>query len=75
MFLDLGLPGIDGYELARRIRKHPDLGQTRLAALSGYGQEADRNRTKAAGFDAHLVKPVGYADLIPVLALSETDSQ
>ena len=50
VFLDLGLPGIDGYELARRLRKHPDLGQARLAALSGYGQEADRNRTKAAGF-------------------------
>ena len=75
VFLDLGLPGIDGYELARRLREHPDLRQARLAALSGYGQEADRNRTKAAGFDAHLVKPVSYADLIPVLALSETDSQ
>ncbi len=75
VFLDLGLPGIDGYELARRLREHPDLRHARLAALSGYGQEADRNRTKAAGFDAHLVKPVSYADLIPVLALSETDSQ
>ena len=40
VFLDLGLPGIDGYELARRLREHPDLRQARLAALSGYGQEA-----------------------------------
>ncbi len=65
--IDLGLPGIDGYELARRLRDVPGLGRLRLVAVTGYGQLSDRERTKAAGFDAHLVKPVGIdavADLI-----------
>jgi signal transduction histidine kinase/CheY-like chemotaxis protein len=54
--LDLGLPVMDGYELARRLRERsPAL---RLIALTGYGQRSDRERTRAAGFDAHLVKPV-----------------
>jgi CheY-like chemotaxis protein len=54
--LDIGLPAMDGYELAERIRAtHASV---RLIALTGYGQETDRERTRAAGFDAHLVKPV-----------------
>ena len=58
MVLDIGLPGMDGYELARRLRKNPDTTSATLIALSGYGQEEDRRRAREAGFDHHLVKPV-----------------
>jgi two-component system CheB/CheR fusion protein len=58
MLIDIGLPGMDGYELARRIRRHPDLKGIVLVALTGYAQEDDRQRAFAAGFDYHLVKPV-----------------
>jgi signal transduction histidine kinase/CheY-like chemotaxis protein len=56
--LDIGLPVMDGYELARRCREHPGLSRTRLIAVTGYGQEQDRKLAQAAGFAAHLVKPV-----------------
>ena len=56
--LDLGLPGMDGTELARRLRALPELAGLRLAALTGYARPQDRERTKAAGFDAHFAKPV-----------------
>ncbi|MDB5874911.1 MAG: hybrid sensor histidine kinase/response regulator [Ramlibacter sp.] len=62
ILLDIGLPGMDGYEAARRLRELPGL-QMRLVALTGYGSAQDRARSKAAGFDAHLVKPVS-ADYI-----------
>ncbi len=58
ILLDLGMPGMDGYETARRIRQHSDLKNVVLAALTGWGQEEDRRRTAEAGFDHHLVKPV-----------------
>lgn len=57
-FLDIGLPVMDGYELASRLRAIPTLEGLRLIALTGYGQESDRQRTAAAGFERHLVKPV-----------------
>lgn len=57
-FLDIGLPVMDGYELAARLRDLPELGDIRLIAVTGYGQESDRQRTRAAGFQHHLVKPV-----------------
>jgi PAS domain S-box-containing protein len=57
VFLDLGMPGMDGYEVARRLRKTPGLEKTVLAALTGWGQQEDRRRTAEAGFDHHLVKP------------------
>ena len=57
-FLDLGLPEMDGCELAALMRALPGLGQLRLIAVTGYGQAADRERTKLAGFTEHLVKPV-----------------
>ncbi len=56
--LDIGLPVMDGYELARRLRDQPDVGPGRLIALTGYGQDADRARSRDAGFDVHLMKPV-----------------
>ena len=58
VFLDIGMPGMDGYEVARRLRRQPGLEKVRLAALTGWGQEEDRRRTAEAGFDHHLVKPV-----------------
>ncbi|MBX6313005.1 MAG: response regulator, partial [Isosphaeraceae bacterium] len=58
ILLDIGLPGMDGYEVARRIRGLEGLDQVLLVALTGYGQESDRIRASAAGFDHYLVKPV-----------------
>jgi signal transduction histidine kinase/CheY-like chemotaxis protein len=60
MILDLGMPDMDGYAVARAVRADPSLARTRLIALSGYGQRQDRQRTAEAGFDAHLVKPVEH---------------
>jgi CheY-like chemotaxis protein len=58
MLVDIGLPGMDGYEVARRVRRDPDLRQVVLVALTGYGQEEVKQQAMAAGFDYHLVKPV-----------------
>jgi signal transduction histidine kinase/ActR/RegA family two-component response regulator len=58
MLVDIGLPGMDGYEVARRVRRDPDLKQVVLVALTGYGQEEVKHQAMAAGFDYHLVKPV-----------------
>jgi PAS domain S-box-containing protein len=57
ILLDIGLPGVDGYELARMIRREPGLASVRLVAHTGYGSPEDRKKAKDAGFDAHLVKP------------------
>jgi CheY-like chemotaxis protein len=56
--LDIGMPGMDGHEVARRLREPPEFRGTLLVALTGWGQEQDRRRSKEAGFDRHLVKPV-----------------
>jgi len=58
VFLDLGLPGMSGYDVARRLRAMPEAREVRLVAVTGYGTEEDRERTRAAGFDVHLAKPV-----------------
>jgi len=63
MVLDIGLPGADGYELARMIKAHPELKHTRLVAHTGYGSPEDRKKAQEAGFDAHLVKPAELDDL------------
>ncbi len=65
--LDIGLPVMDGYELAKRLRTLPGLSALRVVAVSGYGQDADRRRSAAAGFDAHLVKPVELDELVPLI--------
>jgi signal transduction histidine kinase/ActR/RegA family two-component response regulator len=65
--LDIGLPVMDGYELARQLRRMPGLQALNLIAVTGYGQEADRRRADAAGFDRHLVKPVRVEELQHVI--------
>jgi PAS domain S-box-containing protein len=65
--LDIGLPGMDGYEVAGHFAGDPRLSRTRLVAVTGYGQERDRQRARAAGFVAHLVKPVELNELRAVL--------
>ncbi|WP_426109932.1 hybrid sensor histidine kinase/response regulator [Massilia sp. PWRC2] len=69
--VDIGLPGIDGYEVARRLRANPATAAIVLVALTGYGLESDRQRALAAGFDGHLVKPVELVLLMAVLAQVE----
>jgi PAS domain S-box-containing protein len=66
--LDIGLPGMDGYEVARRLRSEPSSRDALIIAVTGYGQEEDRQRSKEAGFDHHLVKPVDIAGLRQLLA-------
>jgi len=61
--LDIGLPGVDGYELARMLKRHPQLASIRLVAHTGYGSPEDRRKAQEAGFDAHLVKPAELEDL------------
>jgi len=63
VLLDIGLPDMDGYEVARRLRATSGAPQPRIIAVSGYGREGDRLKSAAAGFDAHLVKPVDLAAL------------
>ncbi|WP_312551179.1 response regulator [Massilia sp.] len=65
--VDIGLPGIDGYEVARRLRANPDTRAMRLIALTGYGLADDQRRVLEAGFDMHLVKPVDIAQLLGAL--------
>jgi CheY-like chemotaxis protein len=67
-FLDLGLPVMDGYELAMRLRDIPDLREMRLIAVTGYGQASDRRKTRQAGFHHHLTKPVDLDLVDKVLA-------
>lgn len=68
VLLDIGLPQMDGYEVARRLRKMPELAPLVLVALTGYGSEEDRRRAVEAGFDAHLVKPPSVEDLLQLLS-------
>lgn len=68
VLLDIGLPGMDGYEVARRMRELPGLRDIRLVAVTGYGRSDDRLRARDAGFDDHLTKPVEFAVLERTLA-------
>jgi CheY-like chemotaxis protein len=65
--LDIGLPGMDGYELARKVRSELGDSQIRLIALTGYGRAEDHEAVMQAGFDHHLVKPADPRDLARVL--------
>lgn len=68
VLLDIGMPGMDGYEVARRIRSSGGYDELKLIALTGWGQEEDRQKTREAGFDHHLVKPADIAKLRELLA-------
>ena len=68
VLLDIGLPGLDGYQVAKLIRGHFDRGQTTLIALTGYGQETDREKSREAGFDHHLLKPADFDRVLEILA-------
>ena len=68
VLLDIGLPGLTGYEVARQIRQEPTLSHTVLVALTGYGRESDIKRSKNAGFACHLVKPAGLSEVEKILA-------
>lgn len=68
VFLDIGLPDLTGYEVAARLRRLPGMGKAKLVALTGYGQEKDKQDAKAAGFDHHLVKPINFDALMALTA-------
>ena len=68
VILDIGLPGMSGYEVGRRIREQDWGRSVVLVAQTGWGQEEDRQRTQEAGFDAHLVKPVDASALLALIA-------
>lgn len=63
VFLDIGLPGMDGYQVAEKLRELPNAKGAVLIAITGYGQEDDRLRSRKAGIDHHLIKPVAPDDL------------
>jgi two-component system, chemotaxis family, CheB/CheR fusion protein len=73
--VDIGLPGMDGYEVARRLRAAPEHSNLLLVAMTGYGRDEDREKAYAAGFDVHLVKPGDLAELQDVLANGATRSR
>jgi CheY-like chemotaxis protein len=60
VLLDIGLPRMDGFAVAAELRKLPEAAPAKIAAISGYGQEDDRRRSREAGFDAHFLKPVDF---------------
>jgi CheY-like chemotaxis protein len=64
VILDLGLPEIDGWELARQLRQVAGLAEVRIVALTGYGSERDRERSREAGIDVHLLKPIEISQLV-----------
>jgi PAS domain S-box-containing protein len=72
VLLDIGLPKLDGHEVCRHVREQPWGKDIVIIALTGWGQEDDRRRSKAAGFDGHLVKPVDYDKLLALLSASTT---
>lgn len=75
IFLDIGLPGMDGYEVARRLRRQTAPRRPLLVAISGYGQEEDRRASEAAGIDHHLVKPVDWRVLQNIMIECSTRSE
>jgi CheY-like chemotaxis protein len=76
VLLDIGLPGLNGFEVAKRLRQQPTLKNIVLIAMTGYGQESDRKRSREAGFDHHLVKPGDFGKVLQILAtVSESPAQ
>lgn len=76
VLLDIGLPGLNGFEVAKQLRRQPALQKVVLVAMTGYGRESDRQRSKEAGFDHHLVKPGDFGKVLEILAsVSEVPAQ
>lgn len=65
--VDIGLPGMDGYEVAAQVRHRLGPDRLRLVAMTGYGDASDRRRTREAGFDTHLVKPAGIDEVVRMM--------
>ena len=74
ILLDIGLPAVDGYAVATQLRQEAVCRDTIIIAVTGYGQEDDRRRSREAGIDHHLLKPVSSASLLPLLSRSGTPS-
>jgi CheY-like chemotaxis protein len=74
LVLDLSMPGMDGYTLAREIRALPGFDRVPIVALSGFGSEADRAKSREAGFDKHMLKPFDLDDLERMVGLVESTS-
>jgi CheY-like chemotaxis protein len=68
ILMDIGMPGMSGHDVAKRIREQPQFDDITLVALTGWGQEEDRRESKASGFDYHLTKPVNFKVLKDLLA-------
>jgi CheY-like chemotaxis protein len=75
IFLDIGMPGLDGYETCRRLRQQPFGTRALVVALTGWGQERDKQRAADAGFDAHLTKPADPAEIERLLSTSESKAR
>ncbi len=74
IFLDIGLPGMNGYAVARAVRALPQFNQVHIAAVTGWGQEEDRRKAREAGCDSHFTKPLSPSILNELLAkISESD--
>jgi two-component system CheB/CheR fusion protein len=68
VFLDIGMPRMDGYETCRRLKAEPSVENTVVVALTGWGQDEDRQKSRAAGFDHHRVKPVAIGELVALMS-------
>ena len=75
VLLDIGMPGMNGYEVARAIRAEPDLKGAVLVAQTGWGQDEDRRKSLAAGFDGHLVKPIDFKEMQALIVKALEDRQ
>jgi CheY-like chemotaxis protein len=72
VIIDVGMPGMTGYQLAQCIREDPAIATPRLIAMTGYGSEQDRGLAMQSGFDVHLTKPVSLAKLVSALTPSDS---
>src|SRR4051812_8801179 len=75
VLMDIGMPGMNGYEVARKMREAPQTREAALIAMTGYGRQADRDQSKAAGFNHHLVKPVDFETLHNLLSTTVRESK
>jgi CheY-like chemotaxis protein len=75
ILLDIGLPELDGFEVARRLREMPNTSKSFLVAVTGYGQDKHRQQTKDAGFDYHMVKPIEWSELLEIIRAIESSGR